>query len=132
MSETPPPRTVLVVEDDPSLLRLHRQSLSRAGYRVLTATNGLEALSLARKERPDLVLLDVQLPTLSGFEVARLLKFDAKYRAIPIVMLTALGETADEKTGYETGADRYLVKPVPYAQLLEVIRALLDGKKSTA
>ncbi len=125
MTQAPAPRTILIAEDDTSLLRLHKQSLSRAGFRVLTATTGLEALSLARRESPDLLLLDVQMPALSGFEVARLLKFDAKYRSIPIVMLTALGETADEKMGYETGADRYLVKPIPYVQLLEVIRGLI-------
>ncbi|MBI4617589.1 MAG: response regulator [Planctomycetes bacterium] len=121
----PGARTVLVAEDDERLRKLHEQSLKRAGFRILLASNGHQALSMARRERPDAILLDVRMPVLSGYEVARLLKFDDRYRSIPILMLSAQGATADEKLGYETGADRYLIKPMPYEKLVSEIHSVL-------
>lgn len=113
---------VLIVEDDPTLLDVLRYNLSKEGYTVVTATDGGEALEVARRERPDLVLLDIMLPVMSGLEVCRILR---KEMAVPILMLTAKTEEIDKVVGLELGADDYLTKPFSVRELLARIGALL-------
>ena len=117
--------TVLVVEDESALVTLLRYNLERAGYRVLTATDGEEAMLVASEETPDLVLLDWMLPQLSGIEVCRRLRSRQETRNVPIVMLTARTEEADRIRGLDTGADDYLTKPFSMTELLARLRAVM-------
>jgi DNA-binding response OmpR family regulator len=112
---------ILAVDDSPTILAMLEEILVSAGYEVLTAEDGAEALESARSERPDLILLDVMLPKLDGYRVCRLLKFDQKYKDIPIIMLTAKTEEQSMATGLRTGADQYLTKPVEPERLLEAV-----------
>jgi DNA-binding response OmpR family regulator len=113
---------VLVVDDDPLLVRLVRTHLDKAGYRVLTAANGEEALEIAATEMPDLVLLDLMLPKLDGFEVCRRIR---EFSLVPVIMLTARGEPVDRLRGFEMGADDYVAKPFVPAELVARVRAVL-------
>ena len=112
---------ILAVDDSPTILAMLEEILVSAGYEVLTAEDGAEALESARSEQPDLILLDVMLPKLDGYRVCRLLKFDQKYKDIPIIMLTAKTEEQSMATGLRTGADQYLTKPVEPERLLEAV-----------
>ena len=113
---------VLVVEDEPSLVDTLQYSLSRQGYAVCVATDGAKALEVARKEQPDLVVLDVMLPTLDGFEVCRILRQEM---SMPILMLTARTDEVDKIVGLEVGADDYLTKPFSMRELMARVKALL-------
>jgi DNA-binding response OmpR family regulator len=113
---------ILVVEDDPSLLDTLQYSLARQGYEVHTAADGLRALELARREQPDLVLLDVMLPGLDGLEVCRTLR---REQNVPILMLTARAEEIDKVVGLEVGADDYMTKPFSMRELIARVKALL-------
>lgn len=117
---------ILVVDDSPTIVEVVKAMLEQAGYEVITATDGLEALNAARKEKPDLIVLDVMLPKMQGYQVCRLLKFDETYQNIPIIMLTAKTEESAKMTGLKTGADEYLTKPVKSDELLNAIRELLN------
>jgi two-component system, OmpR family, alkaline phosphatase synthesis response regulator PhoP len=117
-----PVRTVLVVDDAPEILRLVRDYLERAGFDVVTATGGEEALRAAHRRRPDLVILDLGLPDLDGLDVARALRRD---REVPIIMLTARTEEADRVAGLELGADDYVPKPFSPRELVARVRAVL-------
>ena len=117
---------ILAVDDSATILQMITAILEGAGYEVITAADGAEALEKARGESPDLILLDVMLPKLDGYRVCRLLKFDQNYKHIPIVMLTAKAEDASMATGIRTGADQYLTKPVEPETLLEAVRTELD------
>lgn len=112
---------ILVVDDSVTILEMIKSMLVSNGYEVLTASDGAEALEVARAESPDLILLDVMLPKLDGYRVCRLLKFDQKYRSIPIIMLTAKTEEQSMATGIRTGADQYLTKPVEPERLLSAV-----------
>ena len=103
---------VLVVDDEPDVVSLLEVLLNSYGYSVITASDGQQALEKARAERPDLLILDVMLPKLDGYKVARMLKFDENFNKIPIIMLTAKVTDKDKETGIETGADIYLTKTV--------------------
>ena len=118
----PPNRTVLVVDDEPTLVATLKYNLERDGYRVLTATDGAAALTVARAEHPDLVMLDLMLPVMDGLEVCRILRRETK---LPILMLTAKGEEVDKVVGLELGADDYVTKPFGMRELLARVRALL-------
>jgi len=118
-------QTILVIDDEKDIVELIRYSLVQAGYRVVSALDGQQALDLARRERPDLVVLDLMLPTLPGTEVARILRQDEKTRAIPIIMLTARGSEIDRIVGFELGADDYVVKPFSPRELVLRIQAIL-------
>jgi DNA-binding response OmpR family regulator len=113
---------VLVVEDDATLRDTLQYNLSHQGYRVLTADNGHTALDIARVEAPDLLLLDVMLPGIDGFEVCRILR---KETNVPILMLTARTEEVDKIIGLELGADDYLTKPFSMREMLARVKALL-------
>ena len=112
---------ILAVDDSPTILEMLKAILVGSGYEVLTASDGAEALDVARSEQPDLILLDVMLPKLDGYRVCRLLKFDQRYRDIPIIMLTAKTEEQAVATGIRTGADQYLTKPVEPDRLLVAV-----------
>ena len=109
---------ILAVDDSPTILEMIKAILVSGGYEVLTAADGAEALETARAESPDLILLDVMLPKLDGYRVCRLLKFDQKYKNIPIIMLTAKTEEQAMVTGIRTGANQYLTKPIEPEALL--------------
>lgn len=113
---------ILVVEDDLTLQETLAYNLTNQGYRVLTAEDGLTALDVAREHQPDLVLLDVMLPGLNGFEVCRILRREF---SVPILMLTARTEEVDKIIGLEVGADDYLTKPFSMRELLARVKALL-------
>jgi DNA-binding response OmpR family regulator len=116
---------ILVVEDDPVTLMTVTDRLEFEGFNVETAEDGEEGLSKARAWNPECIVLDLMLPKLDGFRVSRLLKFDPKYRAIPIIMLTARSQESDRDLGREVGADEYLVKPVELDELVDTIRELV-------
>lgn len=117
-----PARTVLVVDDEPTLVTTLRYNLEREGYRVLAASDGDKAISLARSERPDLVILDLMLPAVDGLEVCRILRRDSN---LPILMLTARAGEVDKVVGLEIGADDYVTKPFSTRELMARVRALL-------
>jgi DNA-binding response OmpR family regulator len=121
-----PSATVLVVDDDPAIVGLLETRLSSTGYRVLTAADGEEALQQARAENPDLVVLDVMMPKMNGWEVARALRHDDDTRNIKIVMLTAIGPQVNEMTSPLYGADAYIDKPFEFGQLEAIILELLS------
>jgi len=113
---------ILVIEDEPKIARLARDYLAKYGYRVLLAADGTTGLAAARRESPDLVLLDLLLPGLDGREVCRRLRAES---AVPIIMLTALAEESDQIVGLELGADDYITKPFSPAVLVARVRAAL-------
>ncbi|MEM7131127.1 MAG: response regulator transcription factor [Chloroflexota bacterium] len=114
--------SLLVVEDEPTLLETLEYNLQRQGYTVFTATDGQDALTLARSSAPDLIILDVMLPNLDGFEVCRILRQETN---VPILMLTARSEEVDKIVGLEVGADDYLTKPFSMRELLARVKAHL-------
>ncbi len=116
---------VLVVEDEPDVAELLRYNLSREGYAVLLAANGAEAVRRARETGPDLVLLDLMIPQLNGWEVCRRLKDDPATRATPVIILTARADEGDKVLGFELGADDYVTKPFAVRELLARIRAVI-------
>ncbi|MCA9921597.1 MAG: response regulator transcription factor [Anaerolineales bacterium] len=118
--------TILVVEDDNTLQEMLEYNLVRQGYDVITADNGRSAIELARSKKPNLILLDVMLPGIDGFDVCRILR---KELSVPILMLTAKAEEVDKIVGLEMGADDYLTKPFSMRELLARVKALLRRVK---
>jgi len=116
---------ILVVDDDPGILRLLEYILTKEEYQVLTASNGIEGLRRAQEEAPDLVILDVMLPGLDGFEVCHRLRSGPRTAELPVIMLSAKGQAIDRDTGVKTGADEYLVKPVNRVELLNTVQGML-------
>jgi DNA-binding response OmpR family regulator len=116
------PQLILVVDDEPKVVRLARDYLEKNGFRVTTAADGQSALAAARHEKPDLVILDLMLPIMDGREVCRLLRRESD---VPVIMLTALSEEIDQVTGLEIGADDYITKPFSPRALVARVRALL-------
>jgi len=119
---------ILVVEDDRNLLDTLRYNLRKEGYNVVAAVDGVEALDVARREKPDLIILDIMLPKLSGFEVCRILR---KEMTVLIMMLTAKHEEVDKIVGLEIGADDYMTKPFSMRELLARLGAMLRRAKMT-
>jgi two-component system, OmpR family, alkaline phosphatase synthesis response regulator PhoP len=117
--------SILVVDDDPKIVRVVEINLTQAGYQVRTAADGEQALAAVTQERPDLVLLDVMMPRLDGFETLKRLKADPALTDIPVVMLTARAQDEDVFEGYGTGAQWYLTKPFEPEELRQVVRHLL-------
>ena len=122
--------TILIVDDEPPILDLVRFTLEDAEVRVVEASDGVEALALARRLRPDLILLDVHMPRLDGLEACRQIKRDPALARTPIVMLTAAGQEADRARGREAGADEYLTKPFSPLALLALVEALVPETRS--
>lgn len=122
-------KTVLIVDDNIKNLDLFKDFVESWGYETVTAQQGKDAISLAERYLPDIILLDVMLPGMSGYEVCRELKENTKTQHIPVVMITVLNDIADRIHGYKIGADQFLVKPVDYNELHAILDSLF-GKKS--
>ena len=122
--------TILVVDDEAPIVDLVRFTLEDAEVRVVEASDGAAALDLARRIKPDLVLLDVHMPRLDGLEVCRQLRREPDFARTPIVMLTAAGQQADRSSGLSAGADEYLTKPFSPLALLALVEALLPETRS--
>ena len=123
---------VLVVDDEPDILALVTYHLARAGYRISTATTGTEALQAAREEQPSLVVLDLMLPELSGFEVLEHMRGDKSLADTPVLMLTARRDEPDRVKGLSLGADDYLVKPFSPQELVLRVRNILRRTRTVA
>lgn len=117
---------ILIAEDERDIRELIVFTLEFGGFEVIAATNGQEAVELARQHRPDLILLDVRMPKMSGYEACRLLKAQEETRIIPVVFLSAKGQEAEIREGLAAGADAYILKPFAPDELIQQIRALLD------
>ena len=125
-SRAPRPRRILIVEDQPLNLKLLNDLLEAQGYETLQTGDGLEAINLARANLPDLILMDIQLPDVSGLEVTRWLKEDARTRRIPIVAVTAFAMGGDEKKVLDSGADAYISKPISVLSFLRTVESFLE------
>jgi CheY-like chemotaxis protein len=124
---------IAVIEDSLDQIKLYETVLRRCGHKVSHAKDGKSGLRLVRKEMPDLVILDISLPFIDGFEVCRQLKEDKKTKAIPVVMASAAyPNPADAKKGLKVGAAKYMNKPIPPPDLVETVELLLDLEKDSA
>lgn len=121
---------ILVVDDEEHIVMILKDSLEFSGFQVVTAYNGLEALERVEQDHPDLIVLDIGMPKLDGWEVCRRLKADEKTRTIPVIILTAYAQASDQRKGAELGADRFVTKPCDLTYLVEEINTLLAKKKS--
>jgi len=118
------------VDDEIYIVHILDFSLGMEGYEVLTALDGEQALEKARAEHPDLIVLDIMMPKLDGYETCKLLKADTNTKDIPVILLSAKGRNVDQKIGFEVGADDYITKPFSPRKLVERINAIL-GQSST-
>lgn len=118
-------KKILLVEDEMDLVEIMKIRLESSGYDVITAYDGQEALDKARSESPDLIILDIMLPKIDGYKVCRMLKFDFKYKHVPVIMFSARAQDSDKKLGEEVGADVYITKPFEPKMLLGEIEELL-------
>ncbi len=123
---------ILVIEDNPANMKLASLLLGNVGHTVLRAADAEAGLTLARTEKPDLILMDIQLPGMDGLAATALLKQDAKTASIPIIALTAMAMKADEEKSHTAGCDAYIAKPLRYQELYTMIDTLLAGKTSPA
>jgi two-component system alkaline phosphatase synthesis response regulator PhoP len=130
--ETLMDKKILVIEDDPATLRLIDYSLRHGGYQVLTASNGLEGMRKVQYEKPDLVILDVMLPGIDGFEICHRLRSEPRMAQLPILMLSAKAQEIDKATGVKVGADDYLAKPADPSEIVSRVESLLAQKKHAA
>ncbi len=121
-------KKILICEDSQALSELLEEALKARGYHVVIADNGNDALTKARSEMPDLILLDLMLPQIDGLRICRMLKFDEKYKQIPIAIFTAKAEESDEKLGYQVGADAYIPKTIGPEKLLKRIEDIVNNK----
>jgi DNA-binding response OmpR family regulator len=119
-------KKLLIVDDEHDIVETLKFILESEGFDCLVAYDGEEALSLAKSESPDLIVLDVMLPKINGYKVCRLLKFDAKYKHIPILMVTARTQEEDKIIGEETGADEYVTKPFDIERLTSLVHKYLN------
>ncbi len=117
--------TILIVDDEVHIVELVRFNLEKEGYNVISARDGLKAYQMATRHKPDLIVLDVMLPEMDGFEVCRLIQKDAELSEIPIIMLTARSEEIDKVLGLEIGADDYITKPFSPRELIARVKARL-------
>jgi len=121
---------ILVVDDEIYIVHILDFSLGMEGYEVVTALDGEQALEKARTEHPDLVVLDIMMPKLDGYETCKMLKADPATRGIPVILLSAKGRNVDQKIGFEVGADDYITKPFSPRKLVERINAILGQANS--
>lgn len=112
---------ILVVDDEQDIVETMVFMLKQKGYDCIWAYDGEEGLRLAKEEAPDLIMLDVMMPKINGYKICRLLKFDSRYKNIPIIMVTARGQEQDIAIGEETGADEYITKPFEFSNVFEKI-----------
>ncbi len=113
---------ILIVDDEPHICRLLQFNLERYGFEVLVGHNGKEGVKIARKEKPDVILLDIMMPKMNGIEACAILKTDLKTKHIPIFMLTALSRVGDMEDAFEAGADGYIAKPFPATEIAQEVR----------
>lgn len=118
-------KRILAVDDEPHILKLVSFSLKSGGFEVIEAADGLSAIEMARAEQPDLILMDVMMPVLDGFEACRRIKADPATEGIPVVMLTAKTQVAEQKLGLECGALDYICKPFTPKDLVAQVQAFL-------
>lgn len=121
---------ILVVDDEEDLGRILKFALMAAGHEVVLAMDGAEGLRMAREDDPDLILLDLMLPKIDGYKVCRMLKFDERYKQIPIVILSARTQEVDKQMARETGADLFITKPYNLNEILATIQQLLQTSPS--
>ncbi|HIZ27795.1 MAG TPA: response regulator [Candidatus Adamsella sp.] len=119
-------KRILIADDETDIVETLQFMLEVEGFECLTAYNGEDALNLAKREMPDLLILDVMMPKINGYKVCRLLKFDAKYKNIPILMVTARSQEEDKMIGEETGADEYITKPFEINDVVEKVKKYLE------
>jgi CheY-like chemotaxis protein len=119
-------KILLVVDDSPTAILWHRLMLEEEGYEVLTAADGAEGVEVAKKQLPELVLLDVIMPRMNGFEACRALREDERTRDIPVLMITTRSEMPNVLKGYESGCNEYITKPVDRTELVTKVRSYLD------
>ena len=119
-------KTVLVVEDNDLNMKLFHDLLEAHGYRILQTKDGMEALQMARQHRPDLILMDIQLPEVSGLEVTKWIKEDEDLKAIPVVAVTAFAMKGDEEKIREGGCEAYIAKPISVTNFLETVGRFLN------
>ena len=125
------PRKILAVDDERHIVRLVQVNLERAGYQVVTAFDGREALEKVALEKPDLIVLDVMMPYMDGFEVLQTLRKNQSTRDLPVIMLTAKAQDADVFRGWQSGVDAYLTKPFNPSELMAFVRRILEGNGPT-
>jgi DNA-binding response OmpR family regulator len=127
MSETSSAKSrILIIDDDLTVIKLTTAILSTNGYEVLSSSEAPAGLEMAMKEKVDLIVLDVMIPIINGFNICRLLKTQEKYKSIPIILLTSRAEDEDRKIGKEVGADAYIAKPLNRENFLTIIKDLLN------
>jgi two-component system alkaline phosphatase synthesis response regulator PhoP/two-component system response regulator VicR len=123
------PKKILAVDDERHIVRLVQINLEKQGYEVVTASNGREALEAAREARPDLIVMDVMMPEMDGFEALEKMKADPELSSIPVIMLTAKAQDADVFSGWQKGADLYLTKPFNPAELLTFVKRIFSSQE---
>ena len=121
-------KKILIVEDDPGVLRATSFILEKEGYQIITAQDGLEGLKKAKEDNPDLLILDVMLPGIDGFEICHSLRSEPQTADMPILMFSAKGQESDKATGLKMGADDYITKPVDREVLIERVASWLTAK----
>lgn len=126
-----PAKTILVVDDSPTALKITSDTLTEEGFRVISASDGEEALEIATRLHPDLIVLDIILPKKNGFQVCRQLKTESATQDIKILMLSSKNQASDRFWGQKQGADAYITKPFEDEELIGAIEALLKGEKLT-
>lgn len=119
----------MIVDDEPDIVRLVSFSLQRNGFDVVEATDGISAVTLAEAEQPDLILMDVMMPVMNGYEASKKLKDNAKTRQIPIVMLSAKSQQVERAAGMDCGAEDYICKPFTPRELVEQVSQFIDVNK---
>ena len=124
-------KKVLIVDDEHDIAATLKFVLETSAFECICAYDGEEGLNKAKEENPDLIILDVMMPKMNGFKICRLLKFDAKYKDIPILMLTARSQDKDKELGEETGADEYITKPFDIDFVLERVKEYLENGKAS-
>ncbi len=125
-------KRILIVDDEIHIARIIQITLESAGFDVTVTHDGAEGLRLAKELRPDLIVLDLMLPSIDGYKVCRLLKFDKQYQDIPIILLSAMGESQDKGLGKEVGANLYMSKPFQPTDLVDNVKEQLGIAASTA
>ena len=120
-------KQILVVDDEKDIVETLSFMMRARGYEVIEAYDGEEGLKLAKEQSPDLMILDVMMPKINGYKIARLLKYDSKYKHIPIIMVTARGQDSDKLIGEETGADEYITKPFEFEEVLDCVNKYLEA-----
>jgi DNA-binding response OmpR family regulator len=126
MIEKEDAKRILIVDDDPTAVELMQYILRGEGFETFLAVSGAQGIAMAKEELPDLILLDVMLPEVDGFEVCRRLRDDIATAAVPVIMLSARAQTKDLESGQQAGADLYLTKPIDLTELIQRVSSLLS------